>query len=97
VTEDAGKNETAPTTVTVERSLHYFASDGNYGNADGLVVMETTFWTADDWDIIDQTSDDDRGTVARLLTESYEPDADQEFIKNQLVEKYGIDLSPYGG
>ena len=97
MTEDAGKNETAPTTVTVERSLHYFASDGNYGSADGMTVMETTFWTADDWDIIDQASDEHRPVVARLLTESYEPNADDEFIKSQLVDKYGIDLSPYGG
>lgn len=100
MTENAGKNETEPTadeTEPIQRSLHYFAADGSYGDAVGLVVMETTMWTADDWDIIDQASDLHRVHVARLLTESYEPDRDDEFIKNQLVELYGIDLSPYGG
>ena len=92
VTEEV-KNETQ----TVERTVAYFAEDGNYGDADGMVVMETTFWNADDWDIIEQASDADRPVVARLLTESYEQDADDEFIKTQLVEKYGIDLTPYGG
>lgn len=87
------KNETQ----TVERTVAYFAEDGNYGDANGMVVMETTFWSADDWDIIEQTSDEDRPVVARLLTESYESNANHEFIRTQLVEKYGIDLTPYGG
>lgn len=89
--KDTGKNE------TLERTLHYFAPDGNYGSADGMTVIETTFWNADDWDIIEQASDEDRPTVARLLTESYEPGRDDEFIKTQLVERYGIDLTPFGG
>jgi hypothetical protein len=78
-------------------ALHYFSPDGNYGSAYGLAVMETSHWNQDDWSIVDAVSDDERPAVARLLTESYEPNADQDFIKNQLVEKYGLDLAPYGG
>ena len=90
VTEESKKE-----TQTLERTLHYFAPDGNYGSADGMTVIETTFWNEVDWDIIEQASDEDRPTVARLLTESYEPDRDDDFIKTQLVEKYGIDLTPF--
>jgi len=75
-----------------QRSLSYFAEDGNYGNAGGMVIMETTHWNELDWEIIEQVSDGDRPAVARLLTESYEPDADGEFIRNHLEEKYGLDF-----
>jgi len=80
-----------------KRILHYFAQDGNYGDAYGMSIMETSHWNQDDWDIIEQASDADRPVVARLLTESYEKDADDEFIKTQLVEKYGSDLTPFAG
>lgn len=72
------------------RVISYFAADGNYGDAAGLTVMETTHWSELDWEIIDQVSDYDRADVARLLTESYEPDADNDFIKQKLID-YGVD------
>lgn len=78
-----------------QRTLSYFAEDGNYGSADGMTIMETTHWSELDWEIIEQVSDADRPTVSRLLTESYEPDADQDFIRQQLEQKYGLDFSPY--
>jgi hypothetical protein len=76
------------------RYLHYFAEDGNYGSADGLAVMETTHWNDTDWDIIEDTADYFRPLVARLITESYEPDANEEVLRAEF-EKYGIDLSKY--
>lgn len=79
-----------------ERSISYFAEDGNYGSAVGLSVMETTHWSELDWTIIDTVSDDVRPTVARLLTESYELDADQEFIKQKLID-YGVDPADLEG
>ena len=78
-----------------KRNLSYFAEDGNYGSADGMTIMETTHWSELDWEIIEQVSDADRPTVSRLLTESYEPDADQDFIRQQLEQKYRLDFSPY--
>ena len=79
---------------TVQRSLSYFAPDGNYGSADGYVVMETTWWTDIDWEIIEEASDEHRPMVARLITESYEPDANEEALRTAF-EQYGIDLSKY--
>jgi len=77
-----------------ERNLSYFADDGNYGTAHGLVVMETTHWDATDWDIIDDTSDENRPLVARLITESYEEDANEEVLRAEFA-KYDVDLSQY--
>ena len=34
---------------------HYFATDGNYGNAENLVIIDTADWTEDEWDIIEQS------------------------------------------
>ena len=79
---------------TVQRSLSYFSPDGNYGSAEGYVVMETTWWTDIDWEIIEEASDEHRPMVARLITESYEPDANEEVLR-RAFEQYGIDLSKY--
>lgn len=86
------KKKQEPTEVI--RSLSYFAEDGNYGDASGLVVMETTHWREMDWMIIEETSDHFRPHVARLITESYEKDADEKILRSEF-EKYGVDLSKY--
>lgn len=78
----------------VVRTLHYFGEDGNYGSADGLTVMETTHWDDIDWGIIEGARDDVRPLVARLITESYEPDANEEALRAEF-EKYGVDISDY--
>ena len=79
--------------ATVTRGLSYFAEDGNYGNADGILVLETTLWSELDWQMVDEVSDGARPTVARLIAESYGPDADQAFIRKKLEEDYGFDFS----
>jgi hypothetical protein len=43
----------------------YFADDGAYGNATGLVIIDTGDWTEEDWDLIDDTQDWERPRVAR--------------------------------
>ena len=78
----------------VTRALSYFAADGSYGDASGYVVMETTWWADIDWQIIEEASDEDRPMVARLITESYEPDADETTLR-RAFQAYGIDLSKY--
>ena len=78
----------------VKRTIGYFAEDGNYGDASGLLVLETTYWREIDWEILDAASDSQRCNVARLITESYEkPDELNElYIK---FEQYGIDLDDF--
>ena len=77
-----------------KRTLAYFALDGNYGEASGLVVMETTHWEKVDWDIIDATPDEHRASVAKLLTESYENREALADLKVKFAE-YGIDLDDF--
>jgi len=76
-----------------QTTLSYFAEDGSYGNAVGLMVLDTTKWTALDWEIIDSVSDNHIPEVARLIAESYESNADQNFIRKKLEDDYGLDFS----
>jgi len=48
--------------------MHYFASDGNYGDATNLVILHTDDWTPEDWDIILDCSDSDRLKVAESIS-----------------------------
>jgi len=44
--------------------MHYFATDGNYGDASQMVVLNTDNWTEADWVLLDETIDYDRAQVA---------------------------------
>jgi hypothetical protein len=92
--KNTGKEAEAVATTEVVRTLSYFGEDGNYGNASGLTIMETTHWNELDWEIIDGASDWARPEVARVLTESYEPDADEEALRAKLAN-LGVDLKEY--
>ena len=45
-------------------SYTYFAKDGNYGDASGLVIVDTSKWTEEQWQMIEETSDGFRATRA---------------------------------
>lgn len=45
-------------------TAHYFATDGNYGNAENLLVCDTDNWHESDWLRIEHTTDQDRIVVA---------------------------------
>jgi hypothetical protein len=51
--------------------MHYFAGDGNYGGANDLVVVDTSKWTDEDWERIEETQDYKRSTVAMSVSASY--------------------------
>ncbi len=36
----------------MSKQTHYFAPDGNYGDATGIVIVDTTHFTEGDWDTI---------------------------------------------
>lgn len=55
--------------------LHYFASDGNYGDASQIVIVHTDDWTNEDWDKIMDASDDERAQVAQDIAEDKRPEA----------------------
>lgn len=54
-----------------DRTIHYFAEDGNYGDANGLVVIETTRWTELDWEDIEMSSDESRPATAETISKKY--------------------------
>jgi hypothetical protein len=88
-TEEAGS--------TLERSLAYFASDGNYGDAAGLTVIETTHWSEVDWNLIEEVTDTDRPQLAKVIAESYELETQVplEELKTRF-EQFGINLDDFG-
>lgn len=51
--------------------MHYFAKDGNYGDADGLVVVDTANWLVADWALIEQASDEHKSAVAKEIDEEF--------------------------
>lgn len=82
--------------VEKKRALSYFALDGNYGDASGLTVIETTHWSEVDWAILDAASDWHRPDVARLIAESYEEET--QLPLDQLKEafrKFDIELDEF--
>lgn len=54
-------------------SKHYFAADGNYGSAEGLVIVDTSDWTEEEWDAIDAARDSERPAIASQLS-GFDPD-----------------------
>lgn len=59
-------------TTKVFQLMHYFAIDGNYGDATSIAVIDTKEWNDEDWALIDEASDDQRPMVAEQIA----------FIKN---------------
>lgn len=43
-------------------SKTYFASDGNYGSADHLIILDTSEWDQEMWDRVQNMTDDERYT-----------------------------------
>lgn len=49
----------------------YFATDGNYGSADDLVVVDTTDWGFAEWTLIEQSGDSYRPIIAAEIAARY--------------------------
>lgn len=45
----------------------YFAKDGNYGDATDLVLIDSHWFSEEDWEVIEQASDMERANVAMKL------------------------------
>lgn len=54
------------------QALHYFAADGNYGDAACLVILDTTDWTPDHWDYFDNhVPESERHVMAERIALGY--------------------------
>lgn len=49
----------------------YFAADGSYGDAKHLAIVDTSGWSEDDWEEIEETSDWERPDVAETIAARY--------------------------
>jgi hypothetical protein len=76
------------------KKLSYFAADGAFGDAEGYVIMETTWWDEVDWKIIKDAQPKYRPTISRILTESYEPNYDEAALREMLL-RYGVKMEKY--
>ena len=46
---------------------HYFAKDGSFGEDPDILIVDTSDWTDDDWERIEDAADYDRVHVARAI------------------------------
>jgi len=53
--------------VEFELPKHYFASDGNYGDAAGLLVVDSGAYTPEEWEELEAATDSTRLGLAREL------------------------------
>jgi hypothetical protein len=51
--------------------LAYFASDGNFGDATDLVLIDVSNFTSEDWEELDMVPDNERQERAIELAKSY--------------------------
>ena len=45
-------------------ALTYFAADGSYGDAAGLVIIDTRAWGPGDWQWVEEVPDGERASIA---------------------------------
>lgn len=50
----------------------YFATDGSFGDAEDLEIIDVSTWTEADWNEVQDESDECRLSVARFIAERYE-------------------------
>ena len=51
--------------------MMYFAKDGNFGESDGLVVLDTRAWSNDDWMAVEYADDYERAAIAFEIARRY--------------------------
>jgi hypothetical protein len=58
---------------------HYFAADGSYGDSNVLVI-DTSEWSQDEWDIIENCQDSERIAIAWQLANDPIQDNGQDML-----------------
>ena len=48
-------------------ALTYFAADGSYGDAAGLIILDTRAWNKEQWDEVEEASDYVRAAIASRI------------------------------
>lgn len=50
-------------------ALTFFASDGSFGNANGLVIIDTRAWSPEDWKAVESATDWNRSAIAHNIAQ----------------------------
>ena len=53
-------------------NLTYFSNDGSFGNANNLVVVDTSKWTDEDWTETEEALSWEQSQVAMRIAARYE-------------------------
>lgn len=53
-------------------SATYFAVDGSYGSGEGIVIVDTSKWTEDDWEAIEAEDEYFRPRLAQQICQERE-------------------------
>jgi hypothetical protein len=72
-------------------SITYFAKDGNYGDAAGVTIIDTSDWTDTDFEMLDGVSDEERPLAARTISEWIENGRNDEY--DEYFERLNITRS----
>jgi hypothetical protein len=54
-----------------EKASTYFATDGSYGTAHNLEIIDTSEWTDEDWAEVENATDDTRADTASAIARRY--------------------------
>lgn len=68
-----------PQTDRIPTMKHYFAQDGNYGTADEIEIVDTSNWTEEMWDLIDEY-EYARHTIAFMFNAGQSVKQTEDFI-----------------
>ena len=52
-------------------ALTYFSPDGSYGSAKGLVIVDTSMWTENDWNQLEWAMDENMPKLAMLIANKH--------------------------
>jgi hypothetical protein len=74
----------------------YVAIDGNWGDAQGLLIIDDTKWEQRDYTMLDQASDHNKCEVAEAIDRWIDAgrpdldfDTDTEYLVDAIVSQYG--------
>lgn len=82
--------------MNVER-LTYFAKDKNFGDAAGMMIIDTTEWAASDFEFVEKvkTRVEDFSEFARLMSEWVEGEMSPDECFEMFETKFGIARSEF--
>ena len=69
-------------------NLAYFATDGSFGDASDLEILDVSKWTEADWSELQDETDEYRISTARLIAQRYASDAvlDSAYVNGDLID-----------